>query len=182
MKNILTLSILLFLSFISHAQNLTFSKIMTYYISKDEELILNDLRQKKYLIQKEQPAENKLFDSQINCFKPSEIDYSKMTVVVIFKNSHQISAISYITFNTTELQNKLKEIYKRGFKQTVDNPSTHWIFENNDTLVTVEKRNITLNNKMVTRYEISIMNISNFSGGLIGDFKEIICLKNRRMQ
>jgi len=157
MKNILIVSILLFLSFISHAQDLTFNKLMTYYVNKNEELILKDLRQKKYLIQKEQPAEVKLFDSQINCFKTSEKDYKNMNGIVIFKNSHQISAISYFTFNTADFQNKLKEIYKRGFKQTIDNPTSHWVFNTKDTLVTVEKRNITLNNKMVKRYEISIM-------------------------
>lgn len=157
MKNILTASILLLLSFISHAQDLTFSKLMTYYVSNDEELILNDLRQKKYLIQKEQPAEVQLFDSQINCFKTSEKDYKNMNGIVIFKNSHQISAISYFTFNTTDFQNKLKEIYKRGFKQTIENPTSHWVFNSKDTLITVEKRDITLNNKNVKRYEISIM-------------------------
>lgn len=156
MKNILATSILLFLSFISHAQDLTFSKLMTYYVSNDEELILNDLRQKKYLIQKEQSAEIQLFDSQINCFKLSEKDYKNMNGMVIFKNSHQISAISYFTFNTAEFQNKLKEIYKRGFKQTIENPTSHWVFNSKDTLVTVEKRDITLNNKIVKRYEISI--------------------------
>ena len=157
MKNILTASILLLLSFMSHAQDLTFGKLMTYYVSNDEELILNDLRQKKYLIQKEQPAEVQLFDSQINCFKTSEKDYKNMNGIVIFKNSHQISAISYFTFNTTDFQNKLKEIYKRGFKQTIENPTSHWVFNSKDTLITVEKRNITLNNKNVNRYEISIM-------------------------
>ena len=156
-KNILTVSILLFLPFINYAQDLTFSKLMTYYVSNDEELILNDLRQKKYLIHKEQPTEVQLFDSQINCFKPSEKDYKNMNGMVIFKKSHQMAAISYFTFNTTDFQNKLKEIYKRGFKQTIENPTSHWVFNSKDTLVTVEKRDITLNNKIFKRYEISIM-------------------------
>ena len=143
--------------FISHAQGLTFSKVMTYYISKDEELILNDLRQKKFVIHKEQKAEAQLFDTQINCFKPSEKDYKNMYEIVLFKNAHHISAISYLTFNATDFQNKLQEIYKSGFKQTIENPTTHWIFENKDILVTVEKRDITLSNKIVARYEITVM-------------------------
>ena len=145
------------LPFVSHAQGLTFNKVMTYYNSGDEELILNDLRQKKFVIQKEQKSKAQLFDTQINCFKPSGKDYKNMYGIVIFKNANQITGISYFTFSDTDFQNKLKEIYKRGFKQTVENPTSHWIFESKDILVTVEKRDVTLSNKIVSRYEISVM-------------------------
>jgi len=174
MKMILTFCI--FLSLGTVAQNLSFNKVMTYYISKDEELILNDLKQKKYLIQKEQAAEVALFDTQINCFKVSESDYSKMTGLIIFKSTGQIFALSYFTFNLTDFQNKLKEISKRGFDQTVENPTTHWIFEKKDTVIAGEKKIITLMNKEFTRYELTITAYPNSSGSMFADIRKSITI------
>lgn len=162
MKSLLISALLLFLSFISFSQDVTFNKLMTYYISKDEELILNDLRQKNYLIQKEQKAETFLFDTQILCIKPAVKSPFITNGVILLKNSQHISAISYLFFDTIQIARKIKEISFRGFKPFFENTTSHWVFEKLDTLVTIEKRNVTVNKTTFHRCEISIVNTSIF--------------------
>ena len=129
---------------------------MTYYITKDENLILNDLRQRKFLIEKEQKAEFEYYDTQINTSNIPQKDYLNICGVIILKSSGQISVISYYTFDPKDFQKKLSDIPNRGFIQTVENPTDHWIFWKEDTLVAIEKKVINLMNKKALRYEFSV--------------------------
>lgn len=162
MKPLLTSVLSIFLSFVSFSQDVSFNKLMTYYMSQDEDLILNDLRQKKYLIQKEKVAEAFLFDTQILCIKPAVNSPFISNGVILFKKSQNLSGISYLFFDTIQISSKIKEISFRGFKPSFENTTSHWVFEKQDTLVTIERRNVKLNNKTFQRCELSIVNIRVF--------------------
>lgn len=133
-----------------------FKDIINYLIDADQNIILQDLKDKNYLIEDEEPSAVKIFDTQIKCFKPSDNNIFEVNGIVLFKVLNKISAISYFTFSTNDFQNKIDEIYKLGYKQKIINPKSHWVFESSNTVITVEKKDITMNNKEVIRYEFSI--------------------------
>lgn len=140
---------------------LTFDKVMTYFSTNDENYILNDLAKKDFIIQSEQPSQLQIFDSQIICFKKSDEELLELMGVAIFKTAGEITALSYFTFDSTDFNSKIIEINKRDFIQKIKNPSTHWAYQKGDTLVTAEKKNVTIKNKTLDRYEISIIKVEN---------------------
>lgn len=67
-----------------------------------------------------------------------------------------------MTFNNVDFSNRFREVRKRGFIQITENPTTQWIFTKDDTLVVGEKRIISVSTKKITRYEVSVGNLTNF--------------------
>ena len=143
-------------------QNISFTKVMNYFISQDPDYIKNDLKTKKYIIQKERRADTEFFDTEIDCYKSPDGKYTSLTGVIIFKNSGKFIAVNYFTLSRADFNKKLQEIRNRGFELITEDTTSQWIYQKEDTLVTAEKRIIQVSNKDYLRYEIGIIQNPNF--------------------
>lgn len=129
---------------------------MTYYISQDEDIIKNDLKARKFIIQKERPADTKFFDTEIACFKSNNGQYTGVTAVVIFKVGGKMVSLGYMTLKEPDFVKKLNEVRSRGFALDIEDTTQYWIFRKDDTLVTGEKRVIDIEGKILVRYEVCV--------------------------
>lgn len=139
------------------AQPLSFSKIMTYFRTQDPDLIKNDLKQKKYTVLKERAADTKYFDTEIDFLKSLDGQYMTTTGMTIMKNKGIMVALVYFTFNKSDINKRLQEIRDRGFNLITEDSITQSIYQKGDTLVTYEVKDIDVNNKNVTRYEVGVV-------------------------
>lgn len=151
----------------SMAQNISFSKLMTYFITQDEKMILNDLKAANFIIEKEKPADAVgLFDTQRNCYKSLPGKPTTLTGFIIYKIRGQFYALSYFTLDKSDFNKKIQEINSRGFKLATEDSISAWFYQKGDTLISVEKRTIEFGGKEYIRHEIGVV-ISNNKTGLL---------------
>jgi hypothetical protein len=138
------------------AQSISFDKLVTYFIYRDESKIKSDLRAQKFIIGKETKADSKFYDTQIACFKGSPESSTSLTGVVILKNNNAVVSISYVTLNNSDFNKKKSEIRNRGFELATEDTITQWYYSKGDTIITIAKKLIDIMGKDYIRYEIGV--------------------------